>query len=223
MADHSLDLVIAHWSHPIEDFRVSPLAFYAAVNAGLERRQIPDIVVSRVEWREAGALSARRTYLRVTRGDVAFDVCAAPFGTGFFFSWWLAWLPPSWWYLLAFVSMFAVLNLLVGTIAVQIVGYVHGLIFATAWAPLSLMLFAVAVRFGILRLEHVVLRTPIVGWLYAHILLPITYHRIDTTTMFRSMVHAAVQEVIDELTKAQGIRALSELERKPLLRGFREA
>lgn len=33
--------------------------------------------------------SAKREYLRVRRKEHLFDVCAAPFGTGFFFSWWL--------------------------------------------------------------------------------------------------------------------------------------
>ena len=35
--------------------------------------------------------------------------------------------------------------------------------------------------------------------------------------MFRGAVYSAVLEVIDEITNAKGLRALSETERKPIL------
>jgi len=57
--------------------------------------RFPTTPVSRIDWREGGMLTARPEYLRIRRGKLAFDICAAPFGTGFFFSWWLAELPPS--------------------------------------------------------------------------------------------------------------------------------
>src|ERR1700753_1489789 len=86
-------LVLGHQNVLVEGFSTSPLDFYAAVEAALYRRQIPDIKFTRVTWRESGILSAERIYLRVTRGVLNFDICAAPFGTGFFFSWWLTVVP----------------------------------------------------------------------------------------------------------------------------------
>jgi len=47
-----------------------------------------------------------------------------------------------------------------------------------------------------------------------------TYYRIDTASMFQSLVHLAVLEVIDSMTKQQGLRQLTELERKPIMREF---
>jgi hypothetical protein len=44
----------------------------------------------------SGLLSAKREYLHVRRGKLAFDICGAPFGTGFFLSCWLAEMAPSW-------------------------------------------------------------------------------------------------------------------------------
>ena len=38
--------------------------------------------------------------------------------------------------------------------------------------------------------------------------------------MFRATVHAAVLEVIDDLTTQKGIKALAPEERKPILRGM---
>ena len=47
-----------------------------------------------------------------------------------------------------------------------------------------------------------------------------TYYKYDSAMMFQESVHSAVLEVIDGLTSAKGIRALSELERKPVMRKF---
>ena len=49
---------------------------------------------------------------------------------------------------------------------------------------------------------------------------PATYYRIDTMLMFQKAVHNAVLEVIDEMTTANGLRALGESERKPIMREF---
>jgi hypothetical protein len=81
--------ILAHWSILIEALQASPMDFYAQVEAALERRQVPDTKRSRVDWREGGILSAKREYLRVQRREHIVDICGAPFGTGFFFSWWL--------------------------------------------------------------------------------------------------------------------------------------
>ena len=40
-------------------------------------------------------MSADRLYLRVIRKGKIFDICGAPFGSGFFVSWWLGDRPPS--------------------------------------------------------------------------------------------------------------------------------
>lgn len=59
---------------------------------------------------------------------------------------------------------------------------------------------------------------PLIGALFAD--RGPTYYQIDTALMFQEIVRRAVLEVIDDLTKAQGLRALSESERKPILREF---
>jgi len=73
----------------LDDFSASALAFYDVLEAALAKRQIPDARISRVHLREGGFLSAKREYLRVERQGTAFDIGAAPFGRGYFFSWWL--------------------------------------------------------------------------------------------------------------------------------------
>jgi hypothetical protein len=67
----------------------SPKEFYSNVEAAVKECVVPGLEVSRVDWKEGGILTADREYLRVSRGRLIFDICAAPFGNGFFFSWWL--------------------------------------------------------------------------------------------------------------------------------------
>src|SRR5687768_53770 len=84
-----LDGVLRHWHKAYDNFHTSSLEFYAALDTAIARRSIPSITTTRFDRGEAGVFSAKRTYCRITREDLIFDVCAAPFGTGFFFSWWL--------------------------------------------------------------------------------------------------------------------------------------
>jgi hypothetical protein len=154
--------IFSHWYHLIENFQASAKEFYAAVEAALQRRQIPDLKTSRVDWREGGLLSAKREYLRIKRKELVFDICAAPFGTGFFFSWWLGELPSGFWALVSIIPFFG---------------------------PLMEL------------------------FLRRH-----TYYKADTALMFQESVRAAVNEVIDQMTSAKGIRALTDLEKKPILR-----
>jgi hypothetical protein len=46
---------------------------------------------------------------------------------------------------------------------------------------------------------------------------PTTFHTIDTSSMFMTYAQDSVLKIIDEITKEQGIKGLSELERKPIL------
>ena len=61
-------------------------------------------------------------------------------------------------------------------------------------------------------------RLPIVGWLYAIIFNPVTYYRLDTAMMFRDSIRNAVNEVIDGLLTGQGLRALTEDQKRPSIR-----
>ena len=43
---------------------------------------------------------------------------------------------------------------------------------------------------------------------------------MDTTLMFQDAVHLAVLEVVERMISGSGVRCLSELERKPIMRDF---
>ncbi len=101
MAQTPMDDVLSNWHKLIENFETSSKEFYASVRAALERRKVPALKYYPVIWNEGGVLSPKREYLRMTDGRLVFDLCAAPFGTGFFFSWWLVRKPASWVFLYA--------------------------------------------------------------------------------------------------------------------------
>ncbi|MGP8260623.1 MAG: hypothetical protein ACLQM6_11805 [Acidobacteriaceae bacterium] len=211
--------VISHWHYPIENFQTSTMEFYAAVEQALKPHEIPDYSVSRIDWREGGVLTARREYLRIKRGKLAFDICAAPFGTGFFFSSWLAELPPSHlilWLLALFVGWLAVIGICVEMFGQS--GFFPG-IFAYLGLIWLLGYLIREERLGT-EAEDLVLAIPFLGGLYQKLFQPPTYYRIDTTLMYQAVVHKTVTDVVDQLLLAKGTRALTELERKPTMREF---
>ena len=66
-----------------------PNSFYDLVEKILREKQVPEFSSGKVHISEGGILSHNRLYLEVSRGDYIFHICAAPWGTGFFFSWWV--------------------------------------------------------------------------------------------------------------------------------------
>jgi hypothetical protein len=156
-------IIFSHWHTLIENLQESPMAFYQSLEQFINARQVPKFDASPIDLPEGGVFSPRRKYLRVRREDLIIDICAAPFGTGFFVSWWLG---PN----LGFL------------------GFLYSL--------------------------------PVVGIAFQYLTRPWTYYRADTALMFRDAIHNAVQEVIDNLTTAKGLRSLSETERKPVMRDF---
>jgi hypothetical protein len=60
---------------------------------------------------------------------------------------------------------------------------------------------------------------PVLSLIARALVRPWTYYRVDTVTMFNTAVHQAITEVVDTITSsAQGIRQLTESERKPVMR-----
>ncbi len=223
----SLYQPLAHWSTLVEGLQASPQECYAAITEAIRHREVPEAATSLVTYQESGFLSAERIYLRVTRKMLAFDICAAPFGTGFFFSWRLSEVPPG--NLLGCFTVFLMLG--VSGFLLQLASDARqatedplslyqlgvlggGLFLFTMWVT------AVAVRSGRLFSEDAVLAMPLIGSLYNAIFRPSTFYKEDTIDMYQKAVHAAVLEVVDGMMSAKGLRALSPEERRPTIRGF---
>ena len=78
--------VLGHWIAFHDDFSFPPQEFYAAIEKELLARKIPGMEISREEFAEGGLISDKRIYLRLLRERLALYTCAAPFGSGYFFS-----------------------------------------------------------------------------------------------------------------------------------------
>ena len=96
MSSPSLANAVSHWYTSLDGVQSSAIEFYNAVEQSIKQRKIPDVKISRAEWREGGLFSDKRLYLRVHRKDYVYDICGAPFGDSFFVSTWLC-KPPSLW------------------------------------------------------------------------------------------------------------------------------
>lgn len=88
-------VTFAHWHHSFEGLQISAQEFYQAVIEQVKAKNLPNVKIQRANYHEGGALSAEREYLRLRRFELVFDICAAPFGPGFFTSWWLGELPTA--------------------------------------------------------------------------------------------------------------------------------
>jgi len=222
--------VISHWHQLFMNFQASSMEFYSSVEQGVTMLCVPEVNGTRVEHKEGGLASANRQYLRMHRGKFAFDICAAPFGSGFFVSWWFTEppLPFAFLYTLGFLfGLMITMDIAFGigmAIGALMKGYGFGLFLggcaAILGVPALLWLIGNGMRQGTIPGERTVLAMPLVGWIYERIFAPATFYAIDTGLMFQDAVHKVVLDVIDQMTATRGVRMLTESERKPVLKRF---
>jgi hypothetical protein len=217
--------VIGSWHLLVENYSTSAQDFYAAIEEAFARRKLPKAKQSRVTYKESGIGSAKREYLRIRRGGVVFDICAAPYGTGYFFSWWTARPVTVGSIVLVLATILAIPFLLFRFLS----AYTAELKIETMtgfFMLLFLLCFLSYFILGLLVREHVVpgegtlLAVPYVGALYEALFAPLTYYRLDTALMFQESVRAAVNEVIEGLRNEQGLRALTPEELRPRMIGL---
>jgi hypothetical protein len=221
-------ILLSHWCKLIENLSYRPLTFYASIETALRKRRVPGLEAWQIEWPEGGLLSRKRVYLRLERCRLFFDICAAPFGSGFFVSSRLT----------RKIFRFSLLDfILLALVCFGLIPYL--LMRASDWAvkkygangvfyviQASIILLVVAVlgmlflrnlqSLGLASLETAFINLPVVGALYEATFPPFTYYRIDQALMFQEAVHCAVLEVVDEMLTLQGVKPLTELERKPI-------
>lgn len=222
------DIIVSHWCKLLENLQYSSRTFYEKLDQAISKRQIPNIHTGQIHWPEGSVLSAKRLYLRLVRERLVIDICAAPFGTGFFVSWRMGEIRLR----VSFFLLFLLLCFcywMYGSIYDRYSWEIYRFrilhqnefigIIAAAIALFFLILFFLrqVVASGLSDLDAVLLRIPILGPFYERFLRPITYYRIDLMLVYQEAVHQAVLEVVDEITTTNGIKPLTESERKPIL------
>jgi hypothetical protein len=140
-----------------------------------------------------------------------FDICAAPYRSGFFISWWLGRPIPG-------LNPLILLGLGVGLfMLLGMLSQALGFLIVFAAIPTGLWTLAYLADEGKVD-DDWMLAIPVLGLLYVKFFAAETYYKMDTARMFQESVRAAVLDAVDALTSAKGHRSLAELERKPILR-----
>lgn len=84
-----MEILLSNWHYYVEDNQFSTEEFYEVLADDFLRHKIPSASIVKRRYFEGNVFSPKRKYLTVIRDGHFFEVCAAPFGTGYFFSWWL--------------------------------------------------------------------------------------------------------------------------------------
>lgn len=210
---HRKPLVHDHQATYLENFSISPGDLYKAIESEIAEKKLPNIEVSRIFFREGGLLSANREYLRIRRERLAYLVCAAPWGTSFFFSTRFTEIPVSlrWWELIV-----ALLCL-----AGAFLGYWHllGLWWGITIFVLNLIALVTLCRQALAngwnRLDDLLLRLPVFGVIYELWLRPNTLFRDDTRDLFQNLIQAIVHRQIGSFAASSGLNLLEFKDLKP--------
>jgi hypothetical protein len=95
-AKNSKVAILSNWHHLFDGAQFSSQEIYTKIEEGLKARKIASVQIRRTNLSEGGMFSSNREYLRINRNDIFYDICASPFGTGFFVSWWQLFRPSLW-------------------------------------------------------------------------------------------------------------------------------
>lgn len=188
----------------VENFSTSCGDFYSAIETELTNMEVPDLDVSRELFSEGGLLSAQREYLRMRRERLIFDICAAPFGTSFFFSVRFAEIPV----ILYIWQLLLVLALIAGG------GFLYVSYMGAVWGGVMFALNIIAVfvllrnlvALKLHRLDDFLMQLPVFGIVYEVCFRPETYYRIDSRAMYVETVKRVVQRHIASVTGQEGIQ-----------------
>jgi hypothetical protein len=202
----------------IEDFKASPKEVYDLVEKSIESRKVPGLESKRVFWHEGGALSSKREYLQLSRERLLFEICAAPFGTGFFVSFRTSVVP----LVIDPLAIFLVL-LILGLSLLALVssfGLLWGGIILVFGLCTLIFTARTAIARGLADVDRVLMKTPLFAPLYEIFLRPITYYRIDSTQMYQIAVTSATSEAFEKIFGEQKVALLTKALSAPVMEGI---
>lgn len=188
----------------LENFAVPPDVFYKAIEGEIAALKIPDIAVSRVFFREGGPHTAEREYLRISRERFAYIVCAAPWGTSFFFSKRFTEKTRN----LRVWELVVMLGFLAGAFVAywHLLGLVWGIAIFVLNFIAAVMLCRNLVDMGWNWIDDLLLGLPVVGTFYELYLRPGAYFRDDTRALFLNLADTIVDRQINAFTTERGVK-----------------
>lgn len=207
--------IIDHWYSLVPGFNTSTKEFYESVEKELKAREVPGLDVSRVDFAEGGIMSVKREYLRMTRERLVFDICAAPFGTAFFFSCRFVEIPAA-------IQLWQLLVVSVGVVIIaglifHFAGLFLGLVILLVGFVASIYLLRNTVAMGLKNLDAMLIKSPVFGPIYENWFRKDTYYRQDTRLMYRDTVNDVVKAKVEETTGQKGIKLIKFNDYSPVL------
>lgn len=207
--------VLNHWIAFADGFSFSPQEFYAGLEKEMQVRQIPGLEISRVEFSEGGLLSDKRLYLRLLRERLAFDLCAAPFGTTYFFSCRAVDIPAvvRLWHLVLVLLFFGI----VGGFLTKLLGLIYGPVATVALVLAIGQMLYYPSALGLYNLDTMLIRLPVIGPIYERWFRKETYYRTDTRLLYLELVPKLFREQAEGVTGAKGIKLARQYQWAPIL------
>ena len=197
----------------IDGFQTSTDAFYKSIEDDLQTRQVPGLDLVRLDYKEGGLLSSRRDYLRMRRERLTFDLCSAPFGTSWFFSYRFCEIPapfPFW----QFLIVLALTAVLTGGY-VALFGALWGGVIIGMTALGFMLLLRNTLTLGFEDFDAWLLTVPVFGRVYEALFRKETFFRQDTRFMYVEMIERIIQAKIKEVTVSEGIEKVEFIEGRP--------
>ncbi len=195
---------IAYWCQLFENFAFSPQEFYALVTRHLEERAVPDLLTEFVLLHESTVFSRKRLYLELRRERFVFQLCAAPFGTGWFVSSrlfdrrrgarWLDYVVAGLFLACVSVGVWAAYGIFVAVA-------VGGAVLTFSWSLMRLAAYQ-----STSRLDELLCRVPCLGRVYETFFHPETYFRQDQRNMYKQAVQHALKAALRELQTQKGLK-----------------
>lgn len=209
--------ILNHWIAFAEGTAITPKEFYADLEKQLAARDITGMKISRIEYAEGGLLSEKREYLRLVREWLVFDICAAPFGGGYFFSCRTLYEPPALklWHLLAAVLFF----FLTYSALASFLGYNLALVALIGLGVAIAQMLRNAIALGLSDIDSALMKTPVIGPVYVCFFRKETYFRADTRLLYLEAIPRMVKELAQEMVAAKGVKLGRQFTQTPTLGG----
>jgi hypothetical protein len=204
--------ILGHWIAFHDNFSYSPQDFFDAIQKELEARKIPGMEISHEEFAEGGMLSDKRIYLSLFRERLALYTCAAPFGTGYFFSCRTVYVPAlvRLWHIVAALVFFS----LVAGLLVKPLGITFA---AISMVALMFALAAVLRNAAMSDLDTLLLKIPVVSTIYEDWFRADTYFRQDTRLIYLQRIPELIRELAEDITASKGARLEQQYQLPPIL------
>lgn len=209
--------VIEHWFMLVPGQQFSSDEFYTSIAAQISEQKVPSLDISRVEISEGGALSDNREYLRMRRERIIFDVCAAPVGVNYFFSYrfYVERAAVAPWQVVVLLAA----GLLLLDVSMKHVGVFLGPTLFVAVLAILGWTMRNAIGLGLRDLDATLLKMPVIGPVYERYFRKDSYYRQDLRIAYCSIVSALVKGRVEKVTGEKGVKLLKEWRYSPVFDG----